>query len=295
MLSPMILRWVITGYLLLTPAARASVTVAWKIPVSSLISGYQTHPKVHKLDKPPLPSPVFESADPLWDISEALSSRWRDPEGLHSLPHSGLPPIAGSWTGEFIVWNEKSGLIVARGEENEIAALETILGFQKLPETFSTKVELIDARTPDQPSRSLSLLARNHEKASAKTAAFKATLTTTDVYLPLREVELTATWQTRDQVSCHVDASATVRDGVPFRFAKKDSEELLVTVTRVLPDGSPYLTGRSREINGVIEPWPEEREAPIPPAQPLGGHLFIGWFPMTPPDTWGIDSRDLKK
>ena len=127
----------------------ASVTVAWKMPVERVAPSFAESPP---LDKPPGDSAFFQPGDKLWDLSKEVI--WRVPDDAkveeEADPFAVTEPgqVEVDWKGDWIVWNSRSGMIVARGSWHDVLVAEEVLGCEKLPKVIRARIEVKDARKP---------------------------------------------------------------------------------------------------------------------------------------------------
>lgn len=121
----------ICAVLLLSAAAvHASMTAAWKVPVELYASLSEEGSR--KLTAPPGASAFFHPGDELWDIAEQVM--WHSPASLHD--REGKPE---PWPGEWLVWNARSGMIVARGSEIDLLLLDQTLDVLEKSPSFSAR------------------------------------------------------------------------------------------------------------------------------------------------------------
>lgn len=146
----------ICAVLLLSAAAvHASMTAAWKVPVELYASLSEEGSR--KLTAPPGASAFFHPGDELWDIAEQVM--WHSPASLHD--REGKPE---PWPGEWLVWNARSGMIVARGSEIDLLLLDQTLDvLEKIPLLLRTKFETVQG--PAAETRILSCVSKNGTKS----------------------------------------------------------------------------------------------------------------------------------
>lgn len=267
MLSAMILRWVLTLFALLGITASAAMTAGWKVPVGYLYPDFSQSPLARKLDRPPGESPYFEPGDPLWEISRCLYWQ-RD---------SATAEPASPWTGEWIVWNARSGLVVARGARNEIAAVDRVLDLASANLIASTRVEVI-RHGAARPLDSLTLTSRSSEPATFQSAALELETTSTIENAALATTCLKVKWHDPDAgLEWRLETFAPLPDRQRTLVAKHGDLEFWATVEFQLFGGTPRLTCRTRESAGQILNDPFPASSTQPELEDLGNGLAAAW------------------
>jgi hypothetical protein len=145
---------------LLAPLAQCAVTVGWKIPVDRVAPELATNENVRKLAKPPGRSAFFQPGDELWDISAEVMGRASPEE-----------PVPAKWPGEWLVWNARSGMIVARGTRGDIFFAQSVIGIEEQQRVVRTRFDLV--RGTAEKVSSASLVTMSGEKASFDAAPLK--------------------------------------------------------------------------------------------------------------------------
>ncbi len=271
-------RWVLLWFCLLACVAEAAVTVAWKIPMESVAPDFKTSGACKRLEKAPGSSAFIQAGDELWDISKAKS--W--PRGFKFPVKIGDPkeegPFGGregawptkpwswngeadpKWEGEWVVWNARSGMIVARGSWEDVRRIEAALDLYQRPEILRTKLELVEG---GKPARLLSIVSRSGEdkEASVKaegTEARVAATVSSDLWV---EARLSASWPAGEGGKERWDLATTLsmqsgqRLPVAAHGEGKARSELFVTVVREWLDGTPVSQERWIEEQGTAVPW----------------------------------------
>lgn len=146
---------IVACWVLLVASAFAEETAAWQLPVERLIPGGMENPQVTKLDEPPGESVFFQTGDELWDLTKAVRfvmwevPTWEVPTIDPSQDPFADPfgvPYEPAWevrkqiafSGIWLVWNARSGQIVARGSRGELGMVEDALQIRKLPHQVIT-------------------------------------------------------------------------------------------------------------------------------------------------------------
>lgn len=171
--------WLITAL-----SAFGVETVAWRIPLELVVDGGVDHPAVSRLDGAPGESGFLEPGDELWDLSRVAKGQTiANPEAiLAAKPAENEDPFA--WTrgvetrfeieevdfaGDFVIWNARSQMIVARGSLAQLHFLEDFVDLQSHPYGISTTFTLRSGGA----EKSLTIHSRSGEIASAKNQDFK--------------------------------------------------------------------------------------------------------------------------
>lgn len=112
--------------------------MAWRVPVTRLVEAGLEDPRVKKLEKPPAESVFFEDGDELWDLAEAIELEIREiphfqnrkvelEDPFVERPAGALIRRVG-FSGDWLVWNARSELIVGRGSIPELALANDVIG-----------------------------------------------------------------------------------------------------------------------------------------------------------------------
>jgi hypothetical protein len=250
-------RIICLAWLALALCAQA-VTVGWRIPIKSISDNHAEDPKVRRLDSPPGKSAFFEAGDELWDVS-TLVLGWlgHSPEVLE------VSPAQRRWSGEWMVWNARSGMLVVRGPGADIAMIE--MGLEQIhpPEVLRTKIDMGMGRG----ARSwVSLLSRSGEEASLELDQVNLKLTAVSSGSKgILDVNLSFAWPVEGkEAKWNVETALTVLDGRRSRFVAQGRddtrEELFITVTREFGQGVPASQFRWKEEKAGVIPWPESSD-----------------------------------
>lgn len=262
----------------------AKMTVAWKMPVEMAQLHFPGLPP--PLKKHPGNSIFFQPGDKLFDVSGSVNLGLR----LEAGDNQSSLPAETEWQGDWIVWNSRSGMIVAHGSWNDIQTAEEVCGFGGLiPMVVRTRVELTNVNG----TRSLSLLSRSGEKAAFEFEGLKAVA---EIHASERSgavidnrVEITWTakagetpWEISTAVSC--------RDGHRIDLARHGQDEhrwnLAMVTTRESTDGTPWLELRSIESPKGVVPWVEDIGPGVAVRAKCGPRQWLGIFQL---ETAGLD------
>ncbi|MCW1884106.1 hypothetical protein OKA04_05150 [Luteolibacter flavescens] len=259
-----------------------SVTVGWKMPVERVAPAYA---EAAPLAKPPGESAFFHPGDKLWDLSGVI--RWETPVEIDDGPEP--DPFAEprtkqtklDWKGDWIVWNERSGMIVARGLWCDVIVASKVLRCDEIGHVIRTRIEVKESKE----SRSLSLVSRNHEKALMETAGVQAEV---DVAFShgsdIADARVWVSWPSRDNRGAwEVISSAWLREGQSCRIARHDageqSWEVVISAVRELRDGTPLREFCWLEDSGALKAWPDSIFEGKPLRKQLGKDRWLGVFP----------------
>jgi hypothetical protein len=259
--------------LLFSPGeTRAAVTVAWKVPIESHASDFRSDDRYRKLDQPPATSAFFQAGDELWDVSKAIpwprgfkpTKREKEEEGKDPFAAdtsdgwnwNGEPD--GEWAGQWVVWNARSRMFIARGSWEDVRQIEAGLGFNGRLEVLRTKLELVEA---GKPSRSVSLLSRSSEKAKMEMDGFKAEVEAYGRDWSLENsARLVVKWPAeKESATWELATALALTDAKPLRVAGHgigtEEWELFASIEREWLDGTPVSQGRWIEEKGAISLW----------------------------------------
>ena len=273
----------------------ATITAGWKVPIERIAADYKTSDKVRKLDQPPGESAFFQPGDELWEISKAI--HW-----IASLNGDGgddpFAPDAGqqldvptNWQGDWIVWNARSEMVVARGSWNDILIAEHSMAWDSNLIALRTKVDLVTTGKGD--TRSLSLISRSGEKARAKINGFEVELDfSIDRQSPIGDGRYHISWPSgTGSKRWSVNTAHTSVMGKRFCLAQggqgEDSWKVFVTTSAELIDGTPLSQARLRETSAGLEPWKAPERCGNNLRKSLGPDLELGIYPAS----WELVSR----
>jgi hypothetical protein len=238
-----------------------AVTVAWKVPFHSPVADLALGVEAIKLEKAPAESTFFKEGDELWDISAAI---YWDSGVNGGDPFEEEPEKARPWKGDWIVWNARSGMLVARGSWRDIHRLEVNLLPDNIPTIQRAKFEFIVTREGTaEPVRknSITLAGRDGEEAGAEIEGFKLKVKSeANRQHTTSSNTLSFTWPGKEQgVRWELFSKFTTADGIRTRIAKgRDREvnwELFATTSPETADGTPINGERWIEGPAGAIPW----------------------------------------
>ena len=276
---------VLLALMVAAATAHAAVTAAWKIPVERVAPSFADSPP---LNKPPGNFAFFQPGDKLWDLSKKVT--WRVPDeakvegdgDLFAVPKPGEGEI--DWKGDWIVWNSRSGMIVARGSWHDVLVAEDALGCEGLPKVIRARIEVKEAGK----SRSLSLVSRSGEKAFAEMGDLRAEVEPVssedgDVI----DSPIHVSWPAGDnRGSWDVRTAVSLREGSPCRIACQGAGdqrwELVVSAGRELLDGTPLKEFRWVETAAGLKSWPSFVVRGEPLRKQLDANRWLGIYPTIP-------------
>lgn len=246
----------------LTLATFGAETVAWRIPVELVVDGGVDHPAVTRMEKPPGESSFFEEGDPLWDLSDAIEA---EIEILPDVSDDDFDPFAptetemmkiekASFEGGFVVWNARSGMIVARGNAAQLTYVEHAVDLERQPKQVITTFEM----TAGEDAQELNIMCRSGEKATVSengtTAHVAPNLSSNMEWIDLNLALDLSSCETPHRVN----TALTLRRGRPQRVARWMSggvnHSLHTTTQVVMAWGVPLDEVRTQELKGKVGP-----------------------------------------
>lgn len=276
----------------------ASITAAWKMPIDRFAPDHMENPKVHKLEKPPGESGFFQAGDELWDVSKLLDVVERDfddPFEETPTPKKN-PDRVLPFTGEWAVWNARSGMLVARGSYSDLLHAQEACGFNNQPEAVRVNFELMKGDKME-PEQALGMVVLSGVTVSAESEGMKIELEpstgTGSAYL---EIRLAVSWPAPgNDRRWDVVTALTCRDGVRFPIARhgtgEESWSLFGTAVSEHPDGTLVKDSRWIETQPVgLRPWPVSISQRDVVQLRVDDRRTIAWYPV-PPDHLEIPPR----
>lgn len=269
----------------------AEVTAAWKVPIESRIPDYETDERVRKLAKPPGESAFFEAGDEIWEVSKAL--RWviwalKVDEPVDPFAEAERAAKTVRWQGEWVVWNARSGMFVARGSWTDIQIVEEILGIPNEPIVLRSRIDVAEGDTggDSKPGnfRSLSIVSRSGYEAKAEVEGVEVDFAIcASVSEGVSDAVCDLSWPAEaNDRRWHVHTGVTVREEVRTRLARHGngpgSWEVYLTVSRELPDGTPVAELRWIETAIGMETWIGPGRKDI--RETLGPNRELGIYPV---------------
>ncbi|WP_264487865.1 hypothetical protein [Luteolibacter arcticus] len=261
----------------------SAVTAAWKVPVERIAPQFDAAPP---LEKPPGDSAFFQPGDKLWDLSGSVS--WRIQVESHAgdqgdpfaVPEPGEEQM--DWKGDWIVWNSRSGMIVARGSWCDVLLAQKAVGFEDFPDVIRIRVEV---KGPGEP-RSLSLISRSGEKASLELGELRVEVEPVSSGSPdlIIDSPVRVSWPAAgNHGRWQVVTAISFLDGHRYRIACHGAGdqrwELMASAEREFSDGTARKEARWLETSGGVKPWAvfESREKRM--HQQLDANRWLGIYP----------------
>jgi hypothetical protein len=280
----------------------ASISAAWKVPIDRLVPDHEKNPKVQKLEKPPGESGFFQAGDELWDVSKLLDVVERDlddPFEETPTPEKN-PDRVLPFTGEWAVWNARSGMLVARGSYSDLLHAQEACGFNNQPEAVRVNFELMKGDKME-PEQALGMVALSGVTVSAESEGMKIELEPSiGIGSAYHEIRLAVSWPAPgNDRRWDVVTALTCRDGVRFPIARhgtgEESWSLFGTAVSEHPDGTLVKDSRWIETQPVgLRPWPVSISQRDMVQLRVDDRRTIAWYPV-PPDHFEIPPpRDLQ-
>lgn len=237
-------------------AGHAKMTVAWMMPVEIAELHFPDLPP--PLEKHPGNSAFFQPGDKLFDVSGSVNLGLR----LEAGDNKSSVPAETGWRGDWIVWNSRSGMIVAHGSWNDIQTAEDVGGFGSLiPMVVRTQVELTNVHG----TRNLSFISRSGEKSAFEFEGLKAVA---EIHASERigaviDNRVEITWSAKaGEAPWAISTAVSCRDGHRINLARHGQDDhkwnLTMVTTRESTDGTPWLELRSIESPNGVVPWVED-------------------------------------
>ncbi|MCW1913465.1 hypothetical protein OJ996_07765 [Luteolibacter sp. GHJ8] len=279
-------RIICLAWLALALWAQASVTAGWKVPSSQVVYSLGDDPNVPKLENPPGESAFFQSGDELWDLSQIVSHR--------IFMEGGELGVIPDWPGEWVVWNARSGMVVARGSESDLLLVQGALELPQLEYELRAKLELVAGG--EKIARSISQIIQSGIEASAKSGDLELKLLpTSSSSSSWIDLTIDTKW-TENGVSWEYTSTLLIPDGRRVRIASHASNgeqwELFLTITQELPDGTKRSETRCREASGGLENWPLPAGWKESAREPFHHGLQLGVLQI---DDWEVPADLIEK
>ena len=276
----------ICALLLLSAAAvHASTTAAWKVPVELYASLSEEGSR--KLPAPPGASVFFQPGDELWDIAEQVMEH--SPASLHDRGEKPEP-----WPGEWLVWNARSGMIVARGSETDLLLLDQTLDvWKKIPLHVRTTFELLQGTSGEV--RKLTFLSKGESVTRVKLQELQAEAglyatsepnTSVDLDLSISWPRAEGTWK----FATKIGLPDGKRTSIAKHISAEEPWELFVTASREWFHAVPYGDIRWKEKDSRATRWPKLTWSEFSIEQ-FSDDLQIGIYAI-PPDIIGQSAID---
>ncbi|QJE96867.1 hypothetical protein [Luteolibacter luteus] len=285
---------------LLAMLSAQGMTAAWKVPLEGFVENLEADDRVKKLGTAPGNSAFFQEGDELWDVSAVL--KWE-----RRIGEPGDDPFAGGsqrvaafkWTGDWLVWNARSQLVVASGSWMDLRDAEQALGYWSLPILIRSKFEILGGEE-DKLKRSLSLVLRSGERAQARWEGGSLDLEGIAGSTDAIDLRWTYDWPTGEEgQTWSVVSATTLKEGERTLLAAQGQDErrwqLFTTVTIEVIDGTLRSQVRLIEESGRIVSWQPEVRNFEPFLRPLPGGLVLGVFEVFPDFAERLDPEFGKK
>ncbi|MBK1826915.1 hypothetical protein [Haloferula rosea] len=148
---------------LMAAIAHGAEVVGWRVPLDWLISPWAQEGATRDLTAPPEASAFFEKGDHLVDVKAALNkvlpyqnTSELDPFAPH--PESKDRTFEGDW----VVWNERSRMLVAKGDWENLGLIEGLVVSKRMP--ILIRCEVVFKSPSEDTGSSYQLLVRSGEK-----------------------------------------------------------------------------------------------------------------------------------
>ena len=294
------LRSVLLVWLCLTALVHASVTAAWKVPLNTIIKNPEANPAFKKLEKPPGESAFFQPEDELWDLSGVLEWTKRErveTEDPFEIEAYKTKPLV--WAGDWIVWNERSKMVIASGNPVDLRDAEVVIGYQDLPVVIRTRCELV-AGEGDEKMRFISLASQNGASVKASSDGMTAKIECESSPRGWSDLRCQLSWPAQgEEGTWNVSTAVTIENGKRTLLARQGQGaggwQLFGTISMESFDGTPQSETRWIESSRGPKPWDSGPRLLRPVRKPLNNGLHLGVFPV-PEDLverLGHDEREL--
>ncbi|MES2980956.1 MAG: hypothetical protein V4727_01475 [Verrucomicrobiota bacterium] len=213
--------------------------LAWKTPISQIDTGGKVSPGLVRLEKPPEASPLFGKDDELWSVSSIMPNNQEVTDKL-----------------EWAVWNATSGRLVAKGTWVALFELQHHYDLDNPPVQARVKLDAYqipaDAAPPDPskpPSFSLSYIGRSGQKVVVSNTEGDSSINIESEMIiehdrSLIDGRILTDISLPDSPTLKIDSSILLVKNSPTWLARnfngKQGIDLMVTVTLMLADGTPF-------------------------------------------------------
>jgi hypothetical protein len=238
----------------------ASVTAAWKVSIEKIAPGFKDDAKVRKLDKLPGDSVFFKGGDELWDISGVLQIKTDVGAPFEEQKVTHVP-----WTGDWVVWNARSGMAIASGSRNDLLIAERIFAPDDDQVFFHTQLEW-SRGAKAEVFRKLSGHWCLSDRTKIEVDGAEAELECWSMGSEIR-VFFDLSWPGAEAASkWEISSGCVTREGKPTPLVSHGSGDerwfIHATISRELGDGTPLSERRSIEKEGKRQQWPPSLEQP---------------------------------
>lgn len=238
------------------------VIVGWKVPLAHILKDdILTKKDLPKMDRPPVESAFFQQSDTLLDLS-AVNFPWPKKYTESGPIHDPFKPLDHEREGEplkpiidWIVWNERSKMIVASCHALDWILLDEALGINSLPANIHTTM----AVTNDNAEiHRMSLVAGSNETES-QASSETLSLEVTQIGTPDKtwvDLDLVAKINDGEDNAYQIKSHFTLYDGTEQKVAHWDANgerwELKMTTEFQTFWGGRYADIRWAEIGGKL-------------------------------------------
>lgn len=249
-------------------------TAAWKVPIERIAPGFKGNAKIPKLGKPPGESVFFLPGDELWDLSKILQIK----EGAGP-PFEGHKVIDVPWTGDWVVWNARSGMAIASGSRNDLLIAERI--FSPNPdEVFCRALFEWSRGAKAEILRKLSGPWRSSERSKIEADGAVAKLECRHMGKDI-EWFFNLSWPGADpgttwELTSQCVTEENKRSALAHHSTGDEQWSIHGTLSRELEDGTPLSERRQIEKVGNQEKWP--RPEKLPEKFPIDGTLALARY-----------------
>lgn len=240
--------------LLFTTTGHGFVTLGWKVPLDLPVPDGAKNPLVKKREHPPGPSAFLQAGDELLDLSEFVARRNQEQRQAFYMDSQNLPPSQCDW----IVWNARSGIVVAQGTWDTLLEAEQALGFGDLsaPGDLKARVTFELASLDGSAKRSLTVVAVNDQSAEGEANGMKAEITPRRDSQGFSTLDVSLSWP-EGESRWSATSYFSLSEGSPQRFAQVGGTHpcrITASIEWLLADGTPLREARLMEKDGAIVP-----------------------------------------
>jgi hypothetical protein len=254
----MMARWIVFVLLSFAACASASVTAAWKIPGGDFAPGNPRNEALPRLQEAPGRSAFLKPEDVLFDLSGLVSKRSGEIT-LSEKANEVIPPaVVSPWRGDWVVWNQSRGQVVASGSYNDLFLVEAAMGVAKMPIGIRTTVELVSAKAGE--GKTVVLKGSSGEEATMELQKFEARVTGEDwSFRRVLDALLSVEWTSTGGSHWNVSTAATLPEGARTLMAAHGSGEdrwqIFATAIAEYANGVAVSESRWLEQDGEAQTW----------------------------------------
>ncbi len=218
----------------------AAEIVAWKVPLSAYLDSGLRAEGIRKTERAPEMSPFFGENDELWDLKEVSG---------HDAPRIKTSP---AW----IVWNETTGRLIAKGSWKELSEIHASLDKEDLEmqrcritlEILETKDSTVPPATDAKPLLEMDFMTRPNMRTTGtwsipRMSAEYDAESSFEPGIPYITTKLWIKATLPDQADVIIETQLILKPNVPLWVARDVRNgkgiDLRVSASIVLLDGSP--------------------------------------------------------